>query len=159
MKGRVAQSMGQLLGWAESCDGGEVAHSTAGSMAANMLAALEDAGLNPSDVGYVNAHATATHLGDRYEAQAIHEVFGRVPVSSLKGHLGHSFAPCGTLESIATLAMLRSGTFWPTLNCAHPDPQLPALDYLVDERSMDCPVAMSNSFAMGGFNVALVLSA
>ena len=107
----------------------------------------------------INAHATATHLGDRYEAEAIHQVFGCVPVSSLKGHLGHSFAPCGTMESIATLAMLRSGTFWPTLNCKTPDPELPKLDYLMDPRSLECPVAMSNSFAMGGFNVALVLSA
>ena len=159
MQARKATSMGQLLGWAESCDGGEVAHSTAKSMEANMRAAIENAGLGPKDIGYVNAHATATHLGDRYEAEAIHAVFGRVPVSSLKGHLGHSFAPCGTLESIATLAMLRSGSFWPTLNCRKPDPELPGLDYLLTERSMDCPVAMSNSFAMGGFNVALVLSA
>ena len=124
-----------------------------------MRAALKDAGVLASDVGYVNAHATATQLGDRYEAEAIHQVFGCVPVSSLKGHLGHSFAPCGTMESIATLAMLRSGSFWPTLNCTRPDPALPGLDYLVEERSLSCSIAMSNNFAMGGFNVALVLSA
>ena len=159
MDSRGASSLGQLRGWAESCDGGHVAHSSADSMAANMRAALAHAGVAATDVGYINAHATATHLGDRYEAEAIHQVFGCVPVSSLKGHLGHSFAPCGTMESIATLAMLRSGTFWPTLNCKTPDPELPKLDYLMDSRSLECPVAMSNNFAMGGFNVALVLSA
>ena len=122
-----------------------------------MQAALGHAGLQASDVGYVNAHATATLLGDRYESEAIHRVFGSVAVSSLKGHLGHSFAPCGTLEAIATLSMLKTGSYWPSLNCSEPDPELPDLDYLQEERELDCRVAMSNNFAMGGFNVALLL--
>jgi 3-oxoacyl-[acyl-carrier-protein] synthase II len=154
---RGAHSLGQLVGWAQSCDGGAVAHSTTSSMADNMRAALAMAGLKGSDVGYVNAHATATRLGDLFEARATHQVFGKVAVSSIKGHMGHSFAPCGTIEAIATLHMLQEGVFLPTLNLENTDPELPELDYITNRESIDTEYAMSNNFAMGGMNVSLIL--
>jgi 3-oxoacyl-(acyl-carrier-protein) synthase len=106
----------------------------------------------------VNAHATSTLLGDRYEAQAIYEVFGTVAVSSLKGNLGHSFAPCGTLEAIATLDMLGTGLFLPNLNWVRPEAGSPPLVYLAESTRLKTTLALSNNFAMGGMNVSLVLS-
>jgi 3-oxoacyl-[acyl-carrier-protein] synthase II len=155
---RQVESLGRLLGWAQSCDGGQVAHSTAESMAENMRAALSSAGLNAEVVGYVNAHATSTVLGDRFEAEAIHAVFGNVPTSSLKGNLGHSFAPCGTMEAIATLDMLAKGQFLPNLNWTQSEPGFPPLQFLDRVTALDTKVALSNNFAMGGMNVSLVLS-
>ena len=160
MRSRSAQSLGEICGWAQSCDGGQVAHSGADSMAQTMQDALSKAGIGPEDVGYVNAHATATLLGDLYESQAVHTVFGdHTPISSLKGHLGHSFAPCGTMEAIATLHMLRTQRFLPTLNLEEIDPELPALGYLREVSSFETEHAMSNNFAMGGMNVSLILRA
>jgi 3-oxoacyl-[acyl-carrier-protein] synthase II len=155
---RGVSSHGTLVGWAQSCDGGSVAHSGVRSMADNMRSALRMAELEPSDIGYVNAHATATQLGDLYEAKATYDVFGTVPISSLKGHLGHSFAPCGTIEAIATLEMLRTGVFFPSLNLKDPDPKLPALDFLQAHRKIETNYAMSNNFAMGGMNVSLIFT-
>jgi 3-oxoacyl-[acyl-carrier-protein] synthase II len=156
-KNRERESLGQVVGWAQSCDGGQVAHSSAGSMAENMRTALSAAGVAPESVGYVNAHATSTLLGDRFEAQAIHDVFGTVPASSLKGHLGHSFAPCGTQEAIATLAMLKEGLFLPNLNWTASEGEFPPLDYLSAPTELKTDLALSNNFAMGGMNVSLVL--
>jgi len=155
---RGVASMGQLRGWAQSCDGGSVAHSSPESMAANMRTAIEHAGLAPSDIGYVNAHATSTTLGDRFEAQATHEVLGSVPVSSLKGHMGHSFAPCGTFEALATLHMLDVGRFVPTRNLENPEEGLASLKYFTEETKLKAEFALSNNFAMGGMNVSLVLA-
>ena len=155
---RQVGSLGRLLGWAQSCDGGQVAHSTAESMADNMRAALKSAGLGAESIGYVNAHATSTLLGDRFEAQAIHSVFGKVPTSSLKGNLGHSFAPCGTLEAIATLDMLDKGRFLPNLNWTQSESDFPPLLFLDRVTALDTKLAVSNNFAMGGMNVSLVLS-
>ena len=157
---RGAESKGRLLGWSQSCDGGEVAHSTTGSMAGNMRNALEMAGLKPDDVGYINAHATSTLLGDQYEAEAVFDVFGAgTAISSLKGHMGHCFAPCGTIEAIVTLHMLKTGTFIPTLNLEEVAPGMPNLDYLKTGTVLDTRTAMSNNFAMGGMNVSVILGA
>jgi 3-oxoacyl-[acyl-carrier-protein] synthase II len=155
---RQVHSLGEIVGWAQSCDGGQVAHSSAASMAENMRSAVTAAGLSPDDIGYVNAHATSTLLGDRYEAQAIYEVFGSVAVSSLKGNLGHSFAPCGTLEAIATLDMLRREAFLPNLNWVSAGADAPPLVYLEKPTRLNTTLALSNNFAMGGMNISLVLS-
>ena len=127
-------------------------------MADNMRAALESAQLSPEDISYVNAHATSTTLGDRFEAQATYDVFGEKPVSSLKGHMGHSFAPCGTFEALATLHMLDVGRFVPTRNLEIPESGLPPLNYFKVESRLKGDFAISNNFAMGGMNVSLVFS-
>ncbi len=155
---RGAASLGVLRGWAQSCDGGSVAHSSTGSMAANMRVALDKAGVTASDIGYVNAHATGTTLGDAFEAQATFDVLGEVAVSSLKGHMGHSFAPCGTFEALATLHMMETGRFVPTLNLDARDPGLPPLRFLAEETRLDAGCSLSNNFAMGGMNVSLVFA-
>jgi len=155
---RSVPSLGAVCGWAQSCDGGSVAHSSTASMAANMRTALAKAQIEPTDIAYVNAHATGTTLGDTFEAEATHEVLGPVPISSLKGHMGHSFSPCGTFEALTTLHMLRSGRFLPTRNLDTPETGLAPLQYLTTETPLEGQYALSNNFAMGGMNLSLVLT-
>jgi 3-oxoacyl-[acyl-carrier-protein] synthase II len=155
---RGAEIHGELIGFATTCDGEHMSSPSRAGMAKTMALALESAGLKASDIGYVNAHATATAAGDGVEAQATLEVLGaQVPVSSTKGHTGHTLAACGALETVFCLLMLQRGFLAPTLN--------------LDEIAEDClgpcllrePVekrvthAMSNNFAFGGVNTSLIL--
>jgi 3-oxoacyl-[acyl-carrier-protein] synthase II len=123
-----------------------------------MHLALEDAGLAPADIHYINAHGTATKLGDIAESVATEAVFGRrVPISSLKSFFGHTLGACGALEAWLTIEMLREGWVAPTLNLEEVDPECRELDYVtgaIRELSMDC--AISNNFAFGGVNTSLI---
>ncbi|MBN2644647.1 MAG: beta-ketoacyl-[acyl-carrier-protein] synthase family protein [Desulfuromonadaceae bacterium] len=150
--------LAEILGFASCCDPGSIANPDAAVMESCMRQALQQAQLEPAAVGYVNAHATGTEQGDVAEAQAIGRVFGSsTPVSSLKGHMGHTLAACGALETIATVEMMRQAKLVPTLNLSRPDERCPALDYLVSPRQQGCEVAMKNNFALGGVNTSLVL--
>ena len=94
---------------------GSIAQPDAAAIADCMRRTLDDAGVQPQDVAYVNAHATATEFGDIAEGQAIEAVFGQsTPVSSFKGHLGHTMAASGALESILCVKMLQDSTYFPT---------------------------------------------
>jgi len=130
----------------------------ADSMERVMRLALEDAGLSATDVGYVNAHASATEVGDVAESQATNALFGEaVPVSSLKGHLGHTLGACGALEAWITLEMIRQGWVAPTRNLDEIDERCAPLDYVRDApRDLDVEIAVSNNFAFGGVNTSLV---
>jgi 3-oxoacyl-[acyl-carrier-protein] synthase II len=123
-----------------------------------MELALEDAGVPPQAVGYVNAHATATEHGDIAETHATARLFGaKVPVSSFKGHVGHTLGACGAIESWWTIAMLNSGWFAPTLNLENVDPRCGELDYIQREgRRFECEYALKNNFAFGGINTSLL---
>jgi 3-oxoacyl-[acyl-carrier-protein] synthase II len=127
-------------------------------MSAVMEMALADARLAASQIGYINAHGTATALGDVAESKAMAAVFGtRVPTSSLKGHLGHTLGACGAIESWLTLAMQRERRFAPTLNLTEIDPECAPLDYIRGSaREMDCEYVMNNNFAFGGVNTSLI---
>src|SRR5262249_21705125 len=128
--------------------------------------ALTDAGITPADVRYVNAHGTSTELNDATETRALKlalgEYAGRIPVSSTKSSIGHLLGAGGAVEAIATVQALNERVIPPTLNYEVPDPELD-LDYVPDgARPMTVangspPVAISNSFAFGGHNVALVI--
>ena len=125
-----------------------------------MQAALASAGLAPSDVDYVNAHATSTPAGDLAEAQAIREVFGahidRLAVSSTKGATGHLLGAAGALEALLSVRALETGMLPPTLNLDRPDPSF-TLDHVANKaRSTRARVVLSNSFGFGGVNAALV---
>ena len=155
---RGMPSYGRVLGGAHRCDGQHVSKPIIESMVATMNDALKDAGAAPGDVCYVNAHATSTRLGDLSEASAVHRVFGdRMAISSIKGHLGHSFAAAGSTEAIISLKMMEHKQVIGTKNLSHLDPELPPLDYVIDERPLKDGIVLSNSFALGGMNVALVL--
>jgi 3-oxoacyl-[acyl-carrier-protein] synthase II len=129
--------------------------------------ALDDAGLTPDDVGYINAHGTSTQLNDAAETAALKLALGEerakhVPISSTKSAIGHLLGAAGAVETVATVQTLMTGVIPPTLGYEVPDPELD-LDYVPGEARPLLPtngagqVALSNSFAFGGHNVALVL--
>lgn len=158
-RARGATIHAEIVGYGTNSDGQHVTQPHAATMADAMRLALEDAGLPPEAIGYVNAHGTATDHGDIAESQATHAVFGpRMPISSLKSYTGHTLGACGALEAWVTLEMLREGWMHPTVNLRTVDPRCAALDYLAgDGRALDVEYAMSNNFAFGGINTSLVL--
>jgi 3-oxoacyl-[acyl-carrier-protein] synthase II len=158
-RARGAAALAEVVGFGTNCDGGHLTAPDTEGMEAAMRLGLADAGLAPADVGYVSAHATATEQGDRAESEATRRVFGaRTPISSLKGHLGHTLGACGALEAWLTLEMLREGWFAPTLHLAHPDPECAELDYVMGgPRRLAAEFVASHNFAFGGVNTSLVL--
>ncbi|WP_148715470.1 beta-ketoacyl-ACP synthase [Chitinolyticbacter meiyuanensis] len=156
---RGAHIHAEIVGYGTNSDGQHVTQPKAETMAIAMQLALEQAGLQPADIGYVNAHGTATDHGDVAEAAATHAVFGeRMPISSLKSYMGHTLGACGALEAWMTLEMQRDGWFAPTLNLDTVDPRCAPLDYLTGSgRMLDVEFVMSNNFAFGGINTSLVL--
>jgi 3-oxoacyl-[acyl-carrier-protein] synthase II len=156
---RGARIYGEILGYGCNSDGAHVTQPAAATMARAMQLALDDAGLPANAIGYISAHATATDSGDIAEATATHAVFGeRAPVSSMKGHVGHTLGACGAIETWWTLMMMRGGWFAPTLHLTHIDPRCAMLDHVTgDGRTLQCELAVNNNFAFGGINTSLVL--
>ncbi len=157
-KARGARILAELVGFATNSDGTHVTNPNSATQAQAMRAALDDAQLSPSDIGYVNAHGTATSNGDIAESQATHAVFGdRVPVSSLKSYMGHTLGACGSLEAWMTFEMQREKWFAPTVNLESVDPACGALDYVRGGgRALDTEFVMTNNFAFGGINTSLI---
>lgn len=125
-----------------------------------MRKALKDAGLEPQDVDYINAHGTSTVLNDKLETQAIKTVFGEhakaIAISSTKSMTGHLLGAAGGIEAVATVLAIENDLAPPTINLEHPDPECD-LDYVPDHaRSLDIDVAMSNSLGFGGHNASLI---
>jgi len=155
---RGATIYAEIVGFGTNSDGTHVTQPNAATMKVAMQLALEDAGLAPESIGYVNAHGTATQQGDVAETQATNEVFGkRVPISSLKSYMGHTLGACGALEAWFSIEMMREGWFAPTVNLNDVDPACGELDYIRGEgRRLDCEYIMSNNFAFGGINTSLI---
>jgi 3-oxoacyl-[acyl-carrier-protein] synthase II len=161
-KARGAKIYCEVLGYGTTSD---ASHITApdpdgrGASAA-MQAALNDAGVSPAQVDYVNAHGTSTPLGDKAETQAIKNVFGNVAyqlaVSSTKGALGHSLGASGGIEAVILAKTIETSVIAPTINLRNPDPNCD-LDYVPNQsREKRVAVAMSNSFGFGGHNACVV---
>ncbi|MBK1711195.1 beta-ketoacyl-ACP synthase [Rubrivivax gelatinosus] len=157
-RARGARIHAEILGFGTNSDGTHVTQPQPATMAQAMRLALEDAGLPPEAIGYVNAHGTATEHGDVAESAATREVLGeRVPISSLKSYMGHTLGACGALEAWLTIEMMRAGWFAPTLNLEQPDARCAPLDYIVgDGRELQTEIVMSNNFAFGGINTSLI---
>lgn len=149
----------EILGYGTNCDGTHVTNPSADGMRGAMELALKDAGLAASQIDYVNAHATATTIGDIAESRATFEVFGdRVPVSSLKGHMGHTLGACGGIETAFAIAMLREGWIAPTRNLEVVGEHCAPLDYVMGaSRTAQLERVIVNKFAFGGINTSLVL--
>lgn len=157
---RGAEILGTLKGFGMSSDGsGNMVAPAAEGAGLAMRRALENAGLSPDDVDYVNTHGTSTPVGDVSEVKAMREVFGgrRVPYSSTKGYTGHPVSAAGAIEAVFTLAMLRGGWIAPCVNVDEVDPELRDYPPVLEPESRPLKLALSNSFGFGGTNATLVL--
>ncbi|MBV8080197.1 MAG: beta-ketoacyl-ACP synthase II [Actinobacteria bacterium] len=164
-RSRGAKIYAELIGYGMSADAAHMTEPdpTGQSPARAMRSALADAGVDPTEVGYVNAHATSTPLGDAAETKVIKNALGeehakRTPVSSTKGATGHTFGAAGAIEAVFSILALRDGVVPPTINYEDPDPDCD-LDYVPNEarKVPDLRVAVSNSFGFGGHNATIVL--
>jgi 3-oxoacyl-[acyl-carrier-protein] synthase II len=160
---RGARIYCELVGFGASADAGHITQpDDQGTGAARAMSdALADAQLNPSDVGYINAHGTSTPLGDKAETQAIKRVFGdharKVNISSTKSQLGHSLGASGGIEAVISVKALVQATIPPTINLVTPDPDCD-LDYTPNNaREQRFQYAMSNSFGFGGHNASIIV--
>jgi 3-oxoacyl-[acyl-carrier-protein] synthase II len=152
---------GEICGYGISCDASHLTTPSSAGQARAMTAALVDAGLTPAQLDYVNAHGTATAVGDRVETEAIKVAFGgdahRIPVSSTKALHGHLLGAAGVLELAICIGVIQEQVIPPTMHLDEPDATCD-LDYVPNvARSSNVRVAMSNSFAFGGTNVCLVV--
>jgi 3-oxoacyl-[acyl-carrier-protein] synthase II len=155
---RGATIYAEILGYAMSNDAHHLAQPDPVSVgvAEMMRHALERAGLEPGQVGYINAHGTSTPLGDAAETRAIKEVFGehayRLAVSSTKSVTGHCFGAAGAIEAMMCVLAVRDGVLPPTMNYEHTDPECD-LDYVPNEaRKVQVEIALSNAMGLGGHN-------
>lgn len=155
---RGATIHAEILGFGTNSDGAHITQPQKETMADTIRLALEDAGLDSGAMDWVNAHGTATEHGDIAESHATREVFGRaVPIASLKSYFGHPLGACGSLEAWAGIEMCRGGWIAPTLNLRNPDPRCADLDYVMGApRALASSRFLSNNFAFGGINTALV---
>lgn len=162
-KRRGAPIYGEVLGYGSTADAYRITdiHPEGRGAIGCMRRAIADARLDPSDIGYVNAHGTSTTVNDRVETIACKAVFGdnakNVPVSSTKSMMGHLIAAAGVTEMIVCLMTLRDQVLPPTINLENPDPECD-LDYIPNvARPAKIRFALNNSFGFGGQNVSLVL--
>jgi len=159
---RGARARAEVLGYASSSDAFHVAQPDPAGMGASraMQWALEDAGLAPADVDYINAHGSSTPISDPIETRAIKRVFGQraheVPISSTKSMIGHAMGGAGAIEAAVCVLTVEQGIIHPTINLETPDPACD-LDYVPEgTRRTGARVALSNSFGLGGQNACLV---
>jgi 3-oxoacyl-[acyl-carrier-protein] synthase II len=157
-KARGARIYAEIVGFGSNSDGDHPTHPNTHTMEIAMRLSLEDAELSPSDIGYINAHATATEQGDVAETHATNRLFGKhTPVSSAKGHLGHTLGACGAIESWFSIQFMRTGWFMPTLNLKNVDEKCGELDYIMNGgRNIQTEYVMNNNFAFGGVNTSLI---
>jgi len=157
-KKRGANIYAEIVGFATNSDGVHVTQPTINTMQIAMQQALDDAGLSPGAIGYINAHGTATEHGDIAESHATYNIFGgKTPVSSSKSYLGHTLGACGVLESWISIQMMRHDWYAPTINLVTLDPRCAELDYIVCEgRVLNNEYVMNNNFAFGGINTSLI---
>lgn len=164
-RARGAHIYGEVLGYGMSADGYHITLPRPGGAGAAraMATAMDDAGLGPSQIDYINAHGTSTPANDMTETTAIKTAFGDtaydIPVSSTKSMTGHLLGAAGAIESLACLLAIRDGVLPPTINYETPDEECD-LDYVPNEaREVAITTAMTNSFGFGGHNVSLVFGA
>ena len=159
---RGARIYAEVVGYGSTSDAFHMAAPPPGHEGAArcMQAALRDAGMNTSDIDYINAHGTATLLNDVYETQAIKKVFGehagKLAVSSTKSMTGHLLGAAGGVEAIFSVKSIQEGILPPTINLDHPDPACD-LDYVPHiARKKEISTVMSNTFGFGGVNAVLI---
>ncbi len=158
---RGARIYAELAGYGANSDASHITQPSVEGPANAMRLALADAGMNPDEIDYINAHGTGTRVNDVVETKAIKQVFGerakKVPVSSSKSMHGHVMGASGAIELVAAIEAMQQGVVPPTANYTEPDPDCD-LDYVPNQaREMPVRAALSNSFAFGGMNAVLVV--
>lgn len=157
---RGAKIYAEIVGFATNTDGNHITNPNKDKMADVMRLALNSANLNPSDIGYINAHGTGTINGDIAESKAVEDVFGKnnTPISTIKSYTGHTLGACGAIEAILSIMMMNNKWFSPNLNLKNVDENCGELDYIMNEgRNLDVNYIMTNNFAFGGINTSLIL--
>ncbi len=157
---RGAQVLGEITGYGTTSDAFHITYPNLTQQARAMTMALDDAGIKPDDIDYINAHGTGTGANDKVESEAIEIAFGEnaksVPISSTKSMLGHALGASGALELITCLLAMRDNLVPPTINYTEKDPDC-TLDYIPNEcRKVEVETTLSNSFGFGGANAVLV---
>lgn len=158
---RGARIYGEVIGYGLSADAHHMTEPDPNGPERCMKMAMRDAGIDPTEVDYINAHGTSTPVGDRSETIAIKNAFGdhayKLAVSSTKSMTGHLLGAAGGVEAVICAMTLNHGKIPPTINLEHPDPECD-LDYVPNvAREADVKVTMSNSFGFGGHNATLIL--
>lgn len=155
---RDARIYAEVVGYGTNSDGLHVTQPDSNSMQTAIRLALQDSGLEPSAIGYISAHGTATEHGDVAESHATAAIFGaNTPISSLKSYTGHTLGACGALEAWVAINMMNGDWFHATANLKNIDPACAELDYIMgDIRKLNCEYIMSNNFAFGGINTSLI---
>ncbi|MBS1875733.1 MAG: beta-ketoacyl-[acyl-carrier-protein] synthase family protein [Acidobacteria bacterium] len=162
-RARGARIYAEIVGFGMSSDAHHITQPSSEGAARALRGALEDAGMAPEEVSYINAHGTGTDANDRTETAAIRSVFGphadKLAVSSTKSMHGHTLGAAGAIEAVATILAMRCGTIPPTANYTTPDPACD-LDVVPNTpRQLQVGAAVSNSFAFGGLNAVLAFRA
>ncbi len=157
---RGAAIYGEIVGFGTNTDGAHITQPNRETIEIALKLALDDAGIAPEQVDYVNGHGTATEHGDITESNATYNCFNgrKVPYSTLKSYMGHTLGACGAIETWVSLNMMNTGWVAPNLNLENLDPRCAELDYILgDGREMDLNYVMCNNFAFGGINTSLIL--
>ena len=155
---RDAKIYAEILGFGHVNDDQHIANPDKLSMSRSMEKALNEADISAAEIDYINAHATGTYVGDIAESQAVSKIFSQdVPVSSFKGHLGHTLGAAGSLETIILLEMLRRQEVIPTLNLENPDSECDCINLVRNIEQLQLNTVLKNNFSLGGINTSLVL--
>ena len=156
---RGATILGEVLGYGFSSNGAHISNPTVDGPVRSLEIALKDAGLQPGDIEYINAHATSTLAGDASEAKAIHEVFGasRPYVSSTKSMTGHECWMAGASEIVYSMIMMKHGFIAPNINLENPDEDAARLNIVSSTINKNFNIFLSNSFGFGGTNSSLIV--
>ena len=157
-KKRGAKIYAEVIGYGNTTDGTHITNPNPETMGGAIKEALKYAKISADEVGYVNAHGTATIQGDTAESIATYDVFKRpVPISSIKSYTGHTLGACGAIEAILTIEMMNNNWYCPTLNLNEVDENCAPLNYIMHKGiEMNNNIVMSNNFAFGGINTSLI---
>lgn len=156
---RGAPILAEIVGWGFSGNGDHISTPNVAGPARSLELALKNGGINPREIGYVNAHATSTHAGDGREAMAIKQIFGdyAVPVTSTKSQTGHEMWAAGAAECIYSMLMMKGGFIAGNLNFEEPDEETACVNVIPETTEKHFDMFLSNSFGFGGTNSTLIV--
>lgn len=155
---RNAPIVAEVLGYGFSSNGEHISNPNFQGQVNSLKMVLEQANINPSDIDYINAHATSTPVGDKYEAMAIHEIFGnQVPVSSTKSMTGHECWMAGASEIIYSILMMQNNFIAPNINFENPDEETAKINIIKQTQEQEINTFLSNSFGFGGTNSSVII--